>query len=172
MMSLAASASAHAAMAVVNLLIETEEERLSHQSTLRTRQQYTDELLSSQNPRRIKECLRIELHVFKKLCEKLQSQGSLEDSANSTVEHQVHMFLHIVATDASNRDAKQSFQHSGETVSRYFHRVLGAIILLEQSYVNQPSEACAGYIQIPQQISKSPKFTLISRTVLLYRMAL
>ena len=64
MMSLVGSASAHAAMAVVNLLIETEEQRLSHECSLRTGQQYTDELLSSQNPRPIKECLRMELHVF------------------------------------------------------------------------------------------------------------
>ena len=68
------------------------------------------------------------------------------------------MFLHIVATDASNRDAKESFQHSGETVSRYFHLLITAILQLEEHYVNQPSKACAGYTPIPQEISKSRKF--------------
>jgi len=157
-MSLAASASTQAIIAIINLLVETEEERLSQGATYRSGQQYMDELLSSQNPRRIKECLRMELHVFQKLSEKLKAHGSLEDSPNLTVEHQVHMFLHIVATDASNRNAKESFQHSGETISRYFHLVLNAIIQLEESYINQPSKANAGYIPVSPEISKSTKF--------------
>ena len=107
-MSLAASASTQAIIAIINLLVETEEERLSQGATYRSGQQYMDELLSSQNPRRIKECLRMGLHIFQKLGEKLKGHGSLEDSPNLTVEHQVHMFLHIVATNTSNRNAKES----------------------------------------------------------------
>jgi len=63
-----------------------------------------------------------------------------------------------VATDASNRNAKESFQHSGGTISRYFHLVLDAIIQLEERYINQPSKANAGYIPVPPEISKSTKF--------------
>jgi len=100
----------------------------------------------------------MELHVFQKLCEKLKAQGVLEDSPNLTVEHQAHMFLHIVATDASNCNAKDSFQHSGGTISHYCHLVLDAIIQLEESYINQPSKANAGYIPVPPEIIKSTKF--------------
>jgi len=42
MMSLAASASTRAVIEVINLVIETEEERLSQEVTSRSGQQYTD----------------------------------------------------------------------------------------------------------------------------------
>lgn len=51
----------------------------------------------------------------------------------------VEMFLWTVARSASNRDAQERFQHSGEIGSRYFHEVLGAINSLIPEYIKFPN---------------------------------
>ena len=35
--------------------------------------------------------------------------------------------MHVLSKEASNRDAQEHFQHSGETISRAFKEVLNAI---------------------------------------------
>ena len=157
-MSSAAGASAIAAVSAVNLLLEAEEKRLRSVNVLHYGQAYTNELLSSNNPPRIKQCLRMELEVFEELCEQLRSNGGLRDTKKSTVEHQVHVFMYIISTDASNRTAQECFRHSGETISRHFHEVLEGILHLEEFYMKQPAESGNGYIPVPQEITKSPKY--------------
>jgi hypothetical protein len=43
------------------------------------------------------------------------------------VEEMVAMFLVIVGHGVGNRMIQERFQHSGETVSRHFHRVLHGV---------------------------------------------
>lgn len=93
MMSSAAGASAIAAASVVNLLLKAEEKRLRSVNVLHYGQAYTDELLSSENPPRIKQCLRMELDVFEELCEQLRANGGFRDTKKSTVEYQAQVFL-------------------------------------------------------------------------------
>src|SRR5216117_4617042 len=58
-----------------------------------------------------------------------------------TIEEQVAMFLFTVARSAGNRDVQERFQHSGETVSRYFHDVLKAINRLVPKYIKLPTSS-------------------------------
>jgi hypothetical protein len=44
-----------------------------------------------------------------------------------TVVEKVGIFVYTLAMGASNRDVRERFQHSGETISRAFHEVLEAI---------------------------------------------
>ena len=62
------------------------------------------------------------------------------------------MFLWTVAHSASNRDAQEQFQHSGETVSRYFHEVLEAINSLIPEYIKLPN------IDISTTITSNSKY--------------
>src|SRR5947199_10740467 len=94
--------------------------------------QYIQELLKS-HPNRIQEVLRMKLEVFQFLCIELKTKGLRDSRYGITVEEQVAMFLFSVAWPASNRDVQERFQHSGETVSRYFHDALNSINQLQHS---------------------------------------
>jgi hypothetical protein len=56
-----------------------------------------------------------------------------------SVEEQLAIFLKIVGENASNRMVQDRFQHSGDTISRVFNRVLNAIVQLHPEVVKQPS---------------------------------
>jgi hypothetical protein len=51
------------------------------------------------------------------------------------VEQQVHIFILIVSQGASNQAAQERFQHSGETISRCFKKVLRAVVVLGEDYL-------------------------------------
>ncbi|KAL2337664.1 hypothetical protein Fmac_012110 [Flemingia macrophylla] len=78
--------------------------------------------------------------AFIKLCERVRATGLVKDVFRSTVEEQVAKFLHIVGHNVKNRTVSFFFHRSGETVSRHFHNVLNAIIMLEGELLVQPSE--------------------------------
>jgi hypothetical protein len=51
------------------------------------------------------------------------------------------MFLHTVGQNIRNRVVATNFGRSGETVSRYFNKVLHAIEELRNDYIKSPSTA-------------------------------
>ena len=114
---------------------------------------YIHELLNSDNSIRIQRVLRMKPEVFLFLCKELQDKGGLTPTRFITVKEQVGMFLFTVARSASNRDVQERFQHSGETVSRYFRRVLQAINFLVPQYIKLPNPNA-----IPAAITRNPKF--------------
>jgi hypothetical protein len=63
---------------------------------------------------------RMEKHVFNLLCSELVELG-LKSCNRMTVEEMVAMFLVVVGHGVGNRMIQEMFQHSDETVSRYFH---------------------------------------------------
>ena len=99
---------------------------------------YIDELLICGNEVRIQEVFRMKLRVFRFLCAELRMHGGLIPSRHISVEEQVAMFLYTISQRASNRNIQERFQHSGETVSRYFHPVLQAIHRLVPIYIKHP----------------------------------
>jgi hypothetical protein len=73
------------------------------------------------------------INVYEDLCAWLRENAGLEDATEESepepesdtelkktvsVEEAVAIFLFIVGRGASNRDAQEWFQHSGETISR------------------------------------------------------
>ena len=123
-------------------------------TSTRSGHQYIHEVMNCGNPKRIQEVLRMKLEVFQFLCSELKSKGGLAPSRFMTVEEQVAMFLWTVARAASNCDVQEHFQHSGETISRYFHLVLHAINRLVPEYIKLPTIDS----EIPTAITSNPKF--------------
>jgi hypothetical protein len=79
-------------------------------------------------------------------------RGLLEDTIHMCVEQQVAMFLHTVGHNIRNRVVATNFGRSGETVSRYFNKVLHAIGELRNDYIKPPSSAT------PAKISENPRW--------------
>jgi hypothetical protein len=117
--------------------------------------EYINEVMSCGNPKRIQQVLRMKLEVFQFLCSELQTKGGLAPSRHVSVEEQVAMFLCAIAHSDTNREIQERFQHSGETVSRYFHVVLQALNRLVPCYIRLPSAD-----EIPTTIASNPKFYL------------
>ena len=86
--------------------------------------------------RACKDQLRLTRHCFTVLCSKLKELG-LKKSKNITVEEVVAMFLYVLSFNLTNRKVGFDFARSGETVSRYFHIVLNAILKLGRQYIVQ-----------------------------------
>lgn len=76
----------------------------------------------------------MEKHIFNKLCNELV-EHDLKSSKHMGVEEMVAMFLVVVGHGVGNRMIQERFQHSGETVSRHFHRVLHACLKLSFKYI-------------------------------------
>ena len=64
----------------------------------------------------------------------LREKGSIQDMINMKMEEQLVMFLHTLVHNLRNHKIGHNFGHSGETVSRHFHKVLKAIISLHSNY--------------------------------------
>ena len=114
--------------------------------------EYTTEVIESINNHRVHDVLRMPLSAFNALVEWVMEKGLLVSSKNVSIEEQLAIFLKIVEEEASNRTAQDRFQHSGQTISRYFNQVLEALIQLYPEFVKAPLET------IPLEISHSRKF--------------
>src|SRR5579859_8147721 len=86
-------------------------------TSLLTGQMYIQELLTG-HPGRFKEVASMELPTFSTICQDLRKVG-LADTLSISVEEQLAMFLSITGHRWSNRNVRERFQHSGETVYRY-----------------------------------------------------
>nr|KYP71030.1 hypothetical protein KK1_010273 [Cajanus cajan] len=77
---------------------------------------------------------RMEKHVFNQLYFELVECG-LKATKQMEVQEMVAMFLNMVGHGVGNRMIQERFQHSGETVSRHFHKVLVACLKLAFEYI-------------------------------------
>ena len=68
------------------------------------------------------------------------------------VEEQVAMFLNIVGHNLRNRLVGTNYGRSGETVSRYFNKVLRAIGELRAELIRPPS------LETPSKIAGNPRW--------------
>jgi hypothetical protein len=64
---------------------------------------------------------------------------NLQGTIHLCVEQQVVMFLNTVGHNVRNRLVGTNFDRSGETVSRYFNKVLHAIGELRKEFIRPPS---------------------------------
>ncbi|KAL5820094.1 hypothetical protein ACOSQ4_023936 [Xanthoceras sorbifolium] len=99
-----------------------------------------------------REMFRMDKHVFHKLCDILRQRGMLRDTAGVMIEEQLAIFLNIIGHNERNRVIQERFQHSGETISRYFNNVLKAIKSLSREFL-QPPPFCT-----PAEILSSKRF--------------
>ncbi|XP_021772673.1 uncharacterized protein LOC110736686 [Chenopodium quinoa] len=85
-----------------------------------------------------REMLRMDKHVFHKLCGIFRQRGMLRDTAGVSIEEQLAIFLNIIGHNERNRVIQDRFQHSGETISRHFNNVLKAIKSLSREFLQAP----------------------------------
>lgn len=72
--------------------------------------------------------LRMDRVAFHKLCQIFTTKGQLRGTRNISVEEMVAMFLNVLAHHHKNRVIKFHFYRYGQTVSKYFHEYLKAVI--------------------------------------------
>jgi hypothetical protein len=92
------------------------------------------------------------LEVFVKLCGELREKCLLKDTRYCSIEHQLHMLLYTLSNATCNRNAQERFEHSGETISRYFHKTLEAVGSLHSEWVTLDFDLT------PDRIHQDPRF--------------
>jgi hypothetical protein len=88
------------------------------------------------NHDRSKQNFRMKIHVFIYLCKELKEMYHLRGIRKLTVEELVAMFLSTLGHGFGNRIVQERFQHSGETVSKHFTRVLMAVSRMAIDIIN------------------------------------
>ncbi|RWR87927.1 LOW QUALITY PROTEIN: protein ALP1-like protein [Cinnamomum micranthum f. kanehirae] len=89
---------------------------------------------------------RMENHVFHGLCNALKTKNLLHDSKFLSVEEQVAIFLMTISQNVLEQNDR--FQHSGETISHHFKRVLKVIELI----------ILPAFTDTPLEIINNPKY--------------
>ncbi|KAF3795969.1 hypothetical protein EJ110_NYTH02640 [Nymphaea thermarum] len=72
----------------------------------------------------------MERHTYMTLCNTLRTRNLLEDARDISVEEQVAIFILTIGHNERNRAAQNTFQHSGQTISKYASLVLRAIWIM------------------------------------------
>ncbi|KAH9721346.1 DDE Tnp4 domain-containing protein [Citrus sinensis] len=98
------------------------------------------------NETRCQRMFRMEKDVFFRLCNELEINYGLKGSRRVSTTEVLGMFLHTIGHGVGNRLAQERFQHSGETVSRYFGEALDAICHGTHVHVSIPPEDQIPYI--------------------------
>ncbi|XP_076904401.1 uncharacterized protein LOC143559827 [Bidens hawaiensis] len=137
---------------------------LLRQSRKRANLPTRDEILQRRNVReemlhsllyggKCRDLIRMSEKAFMTLCGILKRDGGLRPTQRMSVEEQVASFLHVVGNDLRNRFTSWLYRRSASTTSRCLHRVLQAIISLEDRYIQQPK----GDI-VPTEIQEKKRF--------------
>ncbi|XP_020258218.1 uncharacterized protein LOC109834594 [Asparagus officinalis] len=96
--------------------------------------------------------IRMRPMAFFKLVEVMKSNGLLKDTRHVQVEEQLAMFLSILGHKTKNRIIRTEFIRSGETVSRYFNKVLQAMNGLRDRYMKQAPK------EVPEEIANNSNY--------------
>ncbi|GMN60653.1 hypothetical protein TIFTF001_029735 [Ficus carica] len=86
----------------------------------------------------IQDLISMKSDTFKALSNLLGSRELLHPTCNMNVDEQLFIFLSICAQGATNRHISYLFQHSRETTSRWFFKVLTAICALKDEFIRPP----------------------------------
>ncbi|XP_020963927.1 uncharacterized protein LOC107611154 [Arachis ipaensis] len=122
---------------LVNLYMYIRNRRRGHSSigrrvnTLPLKRDALDNIIGEGGDRNCIWELRMSLNAFATLCELLQVQGGLDEDGHVGIDEQVATFLIILAHHTKNRSVQVRFYRSGETISRYFHKVLRSILCVQ-----------------------------------------
>ncbi|XP_074343001.1 uncharacterized protein LOC141680774 [Apium graveolens] len=88
---------------------------------------YTRELLNGSNTQ-CQEMMRLSRVAYIQLCDLFKHRSWVEDSRNATIEEKIAIFLHVISHNDRFIKVKNRFQHSTETLHRYFHEVLNGMM--------------------------------------------
>jgi hypothetical protein len=93
--------------------------------------------------------------TFQSLCFQLENQYGLKASKRISVFEKVGMFLYTITLKASNKEVQEIFQHSGETVSMYFTKVLKSICSLVIDFI-KPEHL--DFLNTPREIANNLRY--------------
>ncbi|XP_077249152.1 uncharacterized protein LOC143888595 [Tasmannia lanceolata] len=96
--------------------------------------------------------LRMNTECFGRLVDIFKSSGLLTGTIHCTVEEQLAIFLHTISHNQQNRCMVVYCKRSGETISRYFNKVLRAILKLVDRFI-KPSSS-----NTPRQIRENDRW--------------
>lgn len=88
---------------------------------------YTLELLNGSNTQS-QDMMRMSRIAYIQLCNHFRQHQWVEDSRHATVEEKIAIFLHVISHNDRFIKVKNRFQHSTETLHRYFHEVLNGMM--------------------------------------------
>ncbi|XP_077219645.1 uncharacterized protein LOC143853801 [Tasmannia lanceolata] len=83
--------------------------------------------------------LRMDVRCFRTFVALLRNTTLLEDTIHCTVEEQVMIFLSVISHNERNRTVRATTRRSGTTVSKYFNKVLDAVLILHYMFIARPS---------------------------------
>lgn len=88
---------------------------------------YTQELLDGSNTQ-CEDMMRLSRVAYIQLCDLFKQRGWVQGSRYSTVEEKMAIFLHVISHNDRFIKIKNRFQHSTQTVHKYFHEVLNGMM--------------------------------------------
>lgn len=94
--------------------------------------------------------------AFSALRDALFQTGLVQNTRNMTIEEQLGIFLYCVGHGVANRVLAETFQHSGETISRHFNNVLRAIVTLKDEYITLPANNVPVHARIRDNVNFHP----------------
>ena len=96
--------------------------------------------------------------MFLQLEQLLVSHGLVSSTRNVMAKEQLAFFLYGIGHGVTNRVLAETFQHSGETISRYFNKVLEGIYSLKHEFIVQPGEDASVHPRIRENNHFHPFF--------------
>ncbi|KAF3778555.1 hypothetical protein EJ110_NYTH43267 [Nymphaea thermarum] len=106
------------------------------------------------HPRNCLDLLRMDRNSFITLCNILKEKNLVEDGREISIEEQVAIFLLTVGHNERNRACQNTFQHLGQTISKYVNLILRALCQLGREYISRPND------DIPSKIRFNHRFYL------------
>ena len=73
------------------------------------------------------------------LCHMFREKGWLVDSKHLNVEEKMTMFIMTISHNIQNQLIKNRFQHSNQTIHKYFHEVLVTMVNFSKEIITPPS---------------------------------
>ena len=107
------------------------------------------------NKSRCYRMFRMEKDVFIKLCNELQVNYGLNGSRRMCALEILGMCLFTLGQGARNRLTQEQFQHSGETISRYFNEVLDVLCHISVDVIKAPD---LEFKDTPEEILRDSRY--------------
>jgi hypothetical protein len=98
---------------------------------------------------------RMDATTLLSLCNDLETHHGSKPSRRMSVIENVAMFLFTIAVGAPNRQVRETFHHSGETVSRCFKEVLKSLYLFVVEVIKLVDPQ---FTSTPREIAMHPRF--------------
>ncbi|KAF3791344.1 hypothetical protein EJ110_NYTH14636, partial [Nymphaea thermarum] len=112
---------------------------------------FVDNIING-HPRNRLDLMCMDRNSFITLCNMLKEKNLIEDGWEISVEEQVAIFLLTIGHNERNRACQNTFQHSGQTISKYVNIILGALCQLGMEYISRPNN------ETPSKIHLNPRF--------------